>query len=139
MTLTRVLKQHRIRRIDAATLRARLRAPAIKLTPGTAEAAATHVRLLVERLVLVNRQLQDAERQLDRLGASAPPKPLPRTTRRSRDGRPGVTNRAAPDAAILLSLPGVGIRVLATLLTEGATRFGAETTAHFAACAGWRR
>ena len=67
VTLTRVLKQHRIRRIDAPTLRARLRAPAIKLTPGTAEAATTHVRLLVERLALVNRQLQDAERQLDRL------------------------------------------------------------------------
>ena len=67
VTLTRVLKQHRIRRIDAPTLRARLRAPAIKLTPGTAEAATTHVRLLVERLALVNRQLQDAECQLDRL------------------------------------------------------------------------
>ena len=67
MTLTRVLEQHRIRRIDAATLRARLRAPAVKLTAGTAETATAHVRLLVERLALVNRQLQDAERQLDRL------------------------------------------------------------------------
>ena len=37
VTLTRVLKQHRIRRIDAATLRARLRAPAFKLAPGAAE------------------------------------------------------------------------------------------------------
>ena len=39
LTLTRVLKQHRIRRIDAATLRDRLRAPAVTLTPGTVEAA----------------------------------------------------------------------------------------------------
>ena len=34
VTLTRVLKQHRIRRTDAATLRKRLRAPAFKLPPG---------------------------------------------------------------------------------------------------------
>ena len=67
VTLTRVLKQHRIRRIDAATLRDRLRAPAVKLTPGTTEAATAHVRLLVERLALLNRQLAHADRQLDRL------------------------------------------------------------------------
>ena len=66
-TLARVLKQHRIRRIDAATLRDRLRAPAVKVAPGAAEAAAAHVRLVVERLVLVNRQLDHARRQLDRL------------------------------------------------------------------------
>ncbi len=119
VTLTRVLKQHRIRRrIDAATLRARLRAPAIKLTPGTAEAAATHVRLLVERLALVNRQLQDAERQLDRLVhqlAEAAPADDPAAPATDDPESP----TELPDAAILLSLPGVGIRVLATLLTEG--------------------
>ena len=35
---------------DAATLRDRLRAQAVKLAPGTVEAATTHVQLLVERL-----------------------------------------------------------------------------------------
>jgi len=117
-TLTRVLKQHRIRRIDVATLRDRLRAPVIKLTPGTVEAATTHVRLLVERLALVNRQLQDAERQLDRLvhqlaeAAPADDPDAPATD----DPEPPTP---LPDAAVLLSLPGVGTRVLATLLTEG--------------------
>ena len=62
-----MLKQHRIRRIDTATLRARLRAPAIKLTPGAAEAAVTHVRLVAERLALVNRQLEHVRRELDGL------------------------------------------------------------------------
>ena len=52
VTLTRVLKQHRIRRIDAATLRSRLRVPVVKVAPGAAEAAATHVRLVAERLGL---------------------------------------------------------------------------------------
>ena len=61
-TLARVLKQHCIRRIDAATLRGRLRAPAIRVAPGTAEAAAAHIRLVTERLALVNRQLTHARR-----------------------------------------------------------------------------
>ena len=67
VTLTRVLKQHRIRRTDAATLRSRLRVPVVKVAPGAAEAAATHVRLVAERLGLVNRQLDRARRELDRL------------------------------------------------------------------------
>ena len=67
VTLTRVLKQHRIRRVSASTLRDRLRAPAIKLAPGTAEAAVAHVRLLTERLALVNRQLDHARHELKRL------------------------------------------------------------------------
>ena len=54
VTLTRMLKQHRIRRISASTLRDRLRAPAVKLAPGAAEAAVAHVRLVAERLALVN-------------------------------------------------------------------------------------
>ena len=53
VTLTRVLKEHRIRRTDAATLRTKLRAPAVKVAPGAVEAAVTHVELVAERLVLV--------------------------------------------------------------------------------------
>ena len=67
VALTRVLKQYRIRRIDATTLRERLREPSVKLAPSTTEAATTHVRLLVERLALLNRQLHHADQQLDRL------------------------------------------------------------------------
>ena len=66
-TLAKLLQQHRIRRVDAATLRERLRAPVVKVAPGAAEAAAAHVRLLAERLVLINRQLGHARRQLGRL------------------------------------------------------------------------
>ena len=118
VSLTRVLKQHRIRRVDAATLRDRLRAQAVKLAPGTVEAATTHVQLLVERLALLNRQLAHADRQLDRLVrqlAEAAPAPDPDA---STEGEP-VPPRDLPDAAVLLSLPGVGTRVLATLLAEG--------------------
>ena len=103
-TLAKLLQQHRIRRVDAATLRERLRAPAVRVAPGAAEAAAAHVRLLAERLVLINRQLGHARRQLDRLVHQL--------------AEPASSN-APSDAAILLSLPGVGTGVLATLLAEG--------------------
>ena len=56
-----------IRRIDAATLRSKLRAPAVKVAPGAVEAAVTHVELVAERLVLVNRQLDRGQRALDGL------------------------------------------------------------------------
>ena len=122
VTLTRVLKQHRIRRIDAATLRTRLRAPAVKLAPGTAEAATTHVRLVAERLALVNRQLDHARRELDRLVhqlAEAAPADDPNA---STEDEP--SSREPPDAAILLSVPGIGTKVLATLLAEGGDAVG---------------
>ena len=117
-TLARVLKQHCIRRIDAATLRGRLRAPAIRVAPGTAEAVAAHIRLVTERLALVNRQLAHARSQLDllvRQFAEAAPAEDPNAPA---EADPGPSKEPA-DAAILLSLPGIGTGVLATLLAEG--------------------
>ncbi len=117
-TLAKLLQQHRIRRVDAATLRERLRAPVVKVAPGAAEAAAAHVRLLAERLVLINRQLGHARRQLDRLvhqlaeAAPAEDPDAPAETAPAPSPLP-------PDAAILRSLPGIGTGVLATLLAEG--------------------
>ena len=117
VTLSRVLKQHRIRRIDAATLRERLRAPAFKLAPGATEAATAHVRLVAERLALVNRQLEHARQELDRLVshlAEAAPADCPDAAAED-DPDPSTQQ---PDAAILLSMPGIGTGVLAALLAE---------------------
>ena len=116
-TLAKLLKQHRIRRIDAATLRGRLRVPAVQVAPGAAEAAAAHVRLVAERLVLVNRQRVHARGQLDRLVhqfAEAAPVGAPKASAEAEPGLP----EEPPDAVILMSLPGIGRVVLATLLAE---------------------
>ena len=117
-TLAKLLQQHRIRRVDAATLRERLRAPAVRVAPGAAEAAAAHVRLIAERLVLVNRQLAHVRSQLDRLVhqlAEAAPADDPYAPAETVPA----PSPAPPDAAILRSLPGIGTGVLATLLAEG--------------------
>ena len=117
-TLAKLLKEHRIRRTDAATLRARLRAQSIRVSPGTAEAAVAHVQLVAERLALVNAQLDRACRTLDgAVGRLAEPA----VADAAAQAGPATPERQDPpsDAAILLSIPGVGTKVLATLLAEG--------------------
>lgn len=118
VTLAKLLKEHRIRRIDAATLRARLRAAEVLVSAGTVGAAVAHVQLVAERLALVNRQLDRAHRTLDVLVARLAE---PASTDVGAQTGPASTEpREQPsDAAIVLSIPGVGTKVLATLLAEG--------------------
>src|ERR687897_1167536 len=111
-TLARLLKQHRIRRVDAETALTILRRPAITVAAGVTEAAVLHLRSLVVRLRLANREFRQAERKLDELCAA-----LGKEAPDAEDGRPR-------DAAILASLPGVGRSTLATLLTEAAEPLG---------------
>ena len=66
-TVERLLKQYRIRRMDAETVLRVLREPAIKVAAGVAEAASIHMRSLVARLRIVNHELREAERKLDEL------------------------------------------------------------------------
>ena len=99
-TLARLLKQHRIRKISAETALELLRAPALTVAAGVTEAAVLHLRSLVTRLRLANREFRQADRKLDDLCAAL------------------AQTEAPSDAAILASLPGVGKTTLATLLTE---------------------
>jgi transposase len=106
-TLARLLQRHRIRRVEAEQVVGLLRQRAITVAEGVTEAAVLHLRSLVARLRLANREFHQAERKLDELCA---------TLRESTAGASG----APPDATVLSSLPGVGPVTLATLLTEAA-------------------
>ena len=66
-TLTRLLQRHRIRRLDAERALSTLRQPAITVANGVTEAAVLHLRSLVARLRLANREFYQAERKLDEL------------------------------------------------------------------------
>jgi transposase len=106
-TLARLLQEHRIRRLDAAQVVGLLRQRAITVAEGVTEAAVLHLRSLVARLRLANREFHQAGRKLNELctalseGAAA-------------------AGGAPRDAVILSSLPGVGTVTLAILLTEAA-------------------
>jgi transposase len=107
-TVARLLKRHRIRRIDAAGVLDRLRAPPVVVAAGTSEAATAHIKAVAARLALVNRQLRQARDRLDR---------LTERLAASADTAPG-QGAEQRDVTILASLPGVGRIVLATLLAE---------------------
>jgi transposase len=104
-TLARLLQEHRIRRVDAERALSLLRQPAIPVAEGVTEAAVLHLRSLVARLRLANREFHQAERKLDELCA----------TLREKTAAAG---SSLGDAAILSSLPGVGPVTLAILLSE---------------------
>jgi transposase len=66
-TIERLLRQHRIRRLNAQDVVAALRAPALRVAPGVVEAATEHIGLLLPRLRLVHTQRQRCGARLDAL------------------------------------------------------------------------
>ncbi len=107
-TVASLLKRHRIRRIDAASVLDRLRVSSVVVAAGTTEAATAHIKAVAARLALVNQQLRQANKRLDR---------LTERLAASGDAKPG-QNAEQRDVTILASLPGVGRIILATLLAE---------------------
>lgn len=106
--VAKLLKAHRIRRLDAAEALGILQQTPIAVAAGTTEAASAHIRSVATRLNLVNRQLKEARRHLDALCAKLAGED---------EAELGQADEQR-DATILRSLPGVGRIVLATLLAE---------------------
>lgn len=106
-SITPILKEHRIRRLDAATVLKTLRKTPLFVAPGTTQAACAHIRSLAARLTLVNQQIKEAQQNLDRLCA-----------RLEEEESPSGQSFEQCDVTILRSWPGIGRIVLATLLAE---------------------
>jgi transposase len=104
-TLARLLRRHRIRRLEAADVLEVLRQPAITVAAGVTEAAVLHLRSLIARLRLADAEFRQAEQKLDELCA-----------RLSQNA--AAAAQGPRDAEILRSMPGIGTVILATLLTE---------------------
>ena len=113
------LREHRIRRRDASQVQATLKSKPLTLAPGAADAAQEHTLLLLPRLRLLNRQRTDLTRRisaiLEELASAA-------------EGQ-----SEHHDAAILLSLPGLGRKVAAMMLSE-ASQAIAERDYHALRC-----
>lgn len=114
-TIARILKAHRIRRIDAEQVRAILRQPPLPAGPGATEAAVGHIRSLVPRIRLHNQQIKAAHAEIDALCVALAGPPVVEPGKSA----PGQSPEQR-DVAILNSVPGIGRIVLATLLTEAA-------------------
>jgi transposase len=107
-TIARILKSHRVRRIDAAEALSILRRKPLAVAPGTVEAASAHIRSLVARLRLINQQIKETDRRLEQLCAAI---------EASGEIAPGQICEQR-DVAILRSCPGVGRIIIAGLLAE---------------------
>jgi transposase len=101
----RLLRDHRIRRLQAPQVREVLQAPVVYTAPGVVEAVAAHVALLLPRLELVATQRRAAARELERLLDVLAAEPVG-------------DQREHADVAIVRSMPGVGTRVAARMLAE---------------------
>ncbi len=132
--IARILRDHHVRRLDAATVMAVLRKPTVTVAEGVEEAAVKHVRSIVERLRLLDSQIREANREIEqhlemwsRMASGHASSDVPaRTT--AEDASPSSEERAPSDdetgasrpddLTILRSLPGVGTITLATMMAE---------------------
>lgn len=101
--LGKLLQEHRIRRFDLLQVAQTLSTPALPVAPGVVEAASGHVRILLEQIELIDRQRKACDRDLKTL-----------LDQMQSEGE-GPEHRGV---AILLSLPGIGRSVAATMLAE---------------------
>jgi transposase len=107
--IKKLLKSHRIRRYTHTELLAELRKEPLHVAPGVVEAAAEHVATLLPILRVVHQQRRACSAQMEKLLEQA--------------SEPGDDNpeRMHRDAALLLSLPGIGIHNGAAMLAEAST------------------
>lgn len=105
--VSRLLNDYRIRRHDSDKAVAVLRQSALPVAPGVIPAVWDHIKMLIPRLKLVQGQLHDTEERISTLLLPETPEGV----------EPGQLQQHR-DAEIILSLPGVGVFVAATMLAE---------------------
>jgi transposase len=99
----KLLRSHRIRRLTAEEIVAQLKAPPLRLAPGAVEAASEHVLLLIPRLRMLHQQRKDIAGRIEGV--------LGELSAEDESGE-------HRDVTLLLSLPGAGRVVAATMLAE---------------------
>ena len=104
-TVRKLLERHRVRRIDAEEARKMLLSEGINLKQATVESCVEHIRTVVERMKVADRQLKETKDSVRKVIETI-------------DSRQLAEGGGPTDIEILRSIPGVGDVVLATLLAE---------------------
>lgn len=120
-SVERLLRKHRIRKWTADQVRAQLKTASLVVAPGVCEAVSAHITLLLPRLELLNTQ-----RKLCSKAVQAALDERISEQEQKREHR---------DVQILLSLPGAGRVVGATMLAEASQPL-AERNYHALRCLG---
>lgn len=109
VTLTKLLRRHRIRRFTAEELHKAVREERMRVADGVTQAAARIVRSEVAMLRVMTEQLGQIEHEIERLLKEI-----------EREAEAEMRQGQHPDIRIIDSMPGVGPVVLATMLAEAA-------------------
>ena len=109
-SVERLLKKHRIRCIDAKTVKQCLNAPSVAVAAATTQGAVFQLKSVIKRLTLVIQQLKETQREMDRL--------IDEFDKSFREQDDPEAIQRQRDVEILSSIPSVGRIVLATLLAE---------------------
>lgn len=108
--VAKLLRSHRIRRLNSTEVIDTLKATPVFVAPGTAEAASSHIRLLLPHLRLVSQQRATVAKQIQSLLKQISARPPQRSSSGQRSEH--------SDVEVLRSLPGIGPFVSATMLAE---------------------
>lgn len=101
--IQKLLTSHRIRRVTGKQIHELLQAPPLWLAPGSAEAASEHVLMLIPQLRLSRQLRKEVEQRIESLLQQL---------------ASDVESTEHRDVPLLLSLPGIGRVVAATMLAE---------------------
>lgn len=111
----KLLKQHRIRRVDSEAVIHTLRGAGFQLVPGTIEAASEHALLLLPHLRLLEQQRIEVGRKMETV-----------LDQMASGGEKESEHPPQHDVELILSLPGVGRVVAATMLAEASQPLAAR-------------
>ncbi len=106
--VSHVLREHRIRRVTAAQVAQVLRTPSVHVAPGVREGVTPRLLDLIAQLRIVSAQRRHAAARLQTLLTAVV------------EDTPAEQGREHHDTTILQSLPGIGVRVVATMFAEAA-------------------
>lgn len=111
-TIEKVLRSHRIRRLDSDQVRDILRQPPLVVSEGLTDAIVEQVQQSYEQLELVQRQIRASEAEIGRLVSAL------HEAHVQAQKHVDKTERTPSDVELWMSLDGVGKVVLGTLLAE---------------------
>lgn len=110
-TIEKLLKLHKVRRIDARGVKEILGSKEMDVSEATVKGCVMRIKSIVERLEILFRQIRETDRQMDHLISSFSQKNREQKQREQEGNKPS-------DIEILRSVPGVGRVVLSTLIGE---------------------
>jgi len=108
--LKKFVQEHHVRVLSAEDLLKAFREPTVRVSPSTVRAASTHIAFALERMRVVNKQMDQCNKMLKHMIDTLVSEPV--------EDKEKEETPEHHDLEILLSLPGVGRIVLAMLLGE---------------------